>query len=249
MSSTAAARKDPRPAARTLDIEVAGARLTLQACGALWWADAELLVISDLHLEKGSAYAARGQMLPPYDTRAALTRISKLVDQLAPTTVVSLGDSFHDRRARPRMAADDVALVRAMTSSCDWVWIEGNHDPDPPEDLGGRMANELVMGGLVFRHEPTEGPARGEIAGHLHPCARVVGRGRSVRARCFASDGERLVMPAYGALTGGLNVLDPAFGAIFPRGLIAGVIGRDGVYAAGMERMVGDGVRVSPEWD
>lgn len=225
---------------------VAGEQLRLQSCGGLWWEDAGVLVVSDLHLEKGSSYASRGQMLPPYDTRATLLRIARLVEALEPTTVISLGDSFHDRRARPRMAEDDVALVRSMTSACDWVWIEGNHDPKPPEDLGGRMASELKLGALVFRHEPTHGAAPGEIAGHLHPCARVVGRsGRSVRARCFATDGQRLVMPAYGALTGGLNVLDVAFDALFPTGSIAGVMGRDGVYLASGARLVGDTMRAA----
>jgi hypothetical protein len=226
-----------------LAFEVAGERLSLQPCGGLWWESAGVLVVSDLHLEKASAYAARGQMLPPYDTRATLGRIAALVEALKPTTVISLGDSFHDRRARPRMAADDVASIRALTSRSDWVWIEGNHDPKPPEDLGGRVMDELCMGALVFRHVPTAGVVRGEVAGHMHPCARVVGRGRSVRVRCFATDGERVVMPAYGALTGGLNVLDVAFDALFPGGVVAGVMGRDGVYVAGGERLVADGVR------
>lgn len=230
----------PRP---DLAFEVAGEQLSLQACGGLWWEAASVLVVSDLHLEKASSYASRGQMLPPYDTRATLGRIAALVAALKPTTVISLGDSFHDRRARPRMAQDDVALVREMTATCDWVWIEGNHDPKPPEDLGGRVTHELRLGPLVFRHEPTSGKARGEIAGHLHPCARVLGRGRSVRARCFASDGERLVMPAYGALTGGLNLLDAAFDALFPDGVVAGVLGRDGVYLAAGERLAPDGLR------
>ena len=241
MSGAASARAKSAPARKDLAFEVAGERLSLQACGALWWEDSEVLVVSDLHLEKGSSYAARGQMLPPYDTRTALRRIAALVEELQPVTVISLGDSFHDRSARPRMAADDVALVQAMTGAVDWVWIEGNHDPKPPEDLGGRMAGELRLGALVFRHEPSAGPARGEIAGHLHPCARVAGRARSVRSRCFASDGQRLVMPAYGALTGGLNILDAAFRAVFPDGVVAGVLGRDGVYAAAGDRLVADG--------
>lgn len=228
------------PESRGLVFEVAGEHLALQSCGAMWWVDAKVLVVSDLHLEKGSAYAQRGQMLPPYDTRATLKRIAALVEALEPTTVVSLGDSFHDRHARGRMPTDDVAMIRGMTDRIDWVWIEGNHDPKPPEDLGGRMAHELRMGGLVFRHAPTTGPARGEIAGHLHPCARVAGRGRSVRARCFASDGERMVMPAYGALTGGLNILDVAFASLFPNGVVAGVLGRDGVYAAARDRLLAD---------
>jgi len=227
-------------------MNVAGAQLCLQPCGGLWWEEADVLVVSDLHLEKGSSYASRGQMLPPYDTRATLLRIARLIEVLQPTTVISLGDSFHDRRARPRMANDDVALIRSMTAICDWVWIEGNHDPKPPEDLGGRMASELQLGALTFRHEPTAGAAPGEIAGHLHPCARVLGRaGRSVRARCFATDGERLVMPAYGALTGGLNLMDIAFDALFPRGVFAGVMGRYGVYVASSERLVGDTLRAA----
>ncbi|MDZ4760846.1 MAG: ligase-associated DNA damage response endonuclease PdeM [Alphaproteobacteria bacterium] len=237
-----AAAPRPRTDRRPLAFTVAGARLEAQACGALWWEDASVLVVSDLHLEKGSSHASRGQMLPPYDTRTTLARIAALMVALRPTTVISLGDSFHDRRARARMAPDDVARVRSMTAACDWVWIEGNHDPMAPEDLGGRAAMELVLGALTFRHEPTPG-GRGEIAGHLHPCALVTGRGRAVRARCFASDGERLVMPAYGALTGGLNVLDPAFDRLFPNGLVVGAMGRDGVYAAAMERLAADGPR------
>lgn len=221
---------------------VAGCTLSPQPCGALWWSDERLLVVSDLHLEKGSSFASRGQMLPPYDTRATLGRIARLMDRLKPRTVVSLGDSFHDRRARVRMAEDDVALVRRLTGQCDWIWIEGNHDPAPPDDLGGRMADKLVFGPLTFRHEPTPGPVSGEVAGHLHPCARVVGRTGTVRARCFAMDETRIVMPAYGALTGGLNVLDAAFGSLFPDGLLVGALGRDDVYAAAMQQLAPDAV-------
>ena len=225
---------------RSLACEVAGEQLVLHSCGAVWWEAASVLVFSDLHLEKASSYAERGQMLPPYDTGATLRRIDSLIQMLQPTTVIALGDSFHDRRAAVRMASGDVAYVRAMTGRVDWVWIEGNHDPQPPAHLGGRTAHELRLGPLTFRHEPASGNAHGEIAGHLHPCARVLGRGRSVRARCFASDGERMVMPAYGALAGGLNVLDVAFSPIFPNGMIAAVLGRDGVYAAAGERLVAD---------
>jgi uncharacterized protein len=228
-----------------LAFEVAGEQLSLRPCGGLWWQAAGVLIVSDLHLEKASAYAARGQMLPPYDTRATLARIAALVEALEPTTVISLGDSFHDGRARARMAAEDAAVLRGVTQRCDWIWIEGNHDPKPPADLGGRVTHELRLDALVFRHAPSAGKARGEIAGHLHPCAKVAGRGGNVRARCFISDGERMVMPAYGSLTGGLNVLDEAFRPIFPNGMIAGVIGRDGVYAAAAERLIGDNVRAA----
>jgi uncharacterized protein len=230
---------------RSLSTRVAGEAVQFEPCGALWWAGPGVLVVSDLHLEKASAYAARGQMLPPYDTRATLARIAVLMERYSPAVVVSLGDSFHDRRARPRMAAADVDLVRSLSGRCDWVWITGNHDPAPPDDLGGRVVQELRLGPFTFRHEPTPGPAAGEIAGHLHPSARVVGRGRSVRARCFVSDGQRLVMPAYGALTGGLNVLDRAFAPIFSGGFVVGAIGRDGVYAAGVDRLAPDAARAA----
>jgi uncharacterized protein len=226
-----------------LDLVLAGTNVRALNCGGLWWDEARVLVVSDLHMEKASFYATRGQMLPPYDTRATLARIQALLEILDPRVVISLGDSFHDRRARPRMAAEDVATLRGITSACDWIWIEGNHDPKPPEDLGGRHANEVAIGPLIFRHIPLPGAARGEVAGHLHPCARVMGRGgRSIRARCFATDGERLVMPAYGTLTGGLNVLDMAFAPLFPKGLLAGVIGRDSVYLTRRESLAGDTV-------
>jgi DNA ligase-associated metallophosphoesterase len=228
---------------RWLGCEVAGEQLMLHPCGALWWEAAGVLVFSDLHLEKASSYAERGQMLPPYDTGATLKRAAGLIAALRPVTVIALGDSFHDRRARGRMAIQDAETLRFLTQQVDWIWIEGNHDPQPPEDLGGSITHELRLGPLTFRHEPTSGQAHGEIAGHLHPCARVLGRGRSVRARCFASDGQRMVMPAYGALTGGLNVLDAAFGPMFPGGLIAAVLGRDGVYAAAGERLAADAAR------
>lgn len=219
-------------------------RVQALTCGGLWWEASSVLVMSDLHLEKGSSYAARGQMLPPYDTRATLGRVTRLVEALQPATVILLGDSFHDPRARARMSPDDVAALRRLTNLSDWVWIEGNHDPAPPADLGGRTAFELTIGTLTFRHVPSESSAPGEVAGHLHPCARVVGRGgRSVRKRCFVTDGERLIMPAYGALAGGLNVLDRAFSSLFPNGLVAGVLGRDGVYLAGPSNLAPDRVR------
>lgn len=241
MSSTPMKSKRSAGDSRSeLAFEVEGERISLRPCGALWWAAGDVLAVSDLHLEKSSAYAARGQMLPPYDTRATLRRLAALIEELEPTTVISLGDSFHDRHARLRMAPEDAATIRTMTDACDWVWIEGNHDPKPPADLGGRTADELRLGPLVFRHQPSPEVARGEIAGHLHPCARVAGRGRSVRSRCFVSDGERMVMPAYGALTGGLNILDETFAALFPSGMIAGVLGRDGVYAAAGGRLLSD---------
>jgi uncharacterized protein len=219
---------------------VAGETVWALRCGALWWADQSVLVVSDLHLEKGSAYGLRGQLLPPYDTRATLDKVERLIETLRPQIVVSLGDSFHDSQARVRICADELARLRSFTARQDWIWIVGNHDAAPPDDIGGEITGELRVGSLVFRHEPSEVETLGEVCGHLHPCARVAGRSASVRTRCFVTDGRRLVMPAYGAYAGGLNVCDPAFAPLFPAGFIVGAIGRDRVYAAGASRLLPD---------
>ncbi len=235
------ARQDIRmEKASSLQVAVAGVAFELRPACTAWAPALGLLVVSDLHLEKGSAYAVRGQMLPPYDSAETLARLVAEMEALRPQKVISLGDSFHDRGARGRMDAGVVETLRAMTSVTDWVWICGNHDVAPPDDLGGRIAQEEAEGALVFRHEPVEGPVIGEVAGHLHPCARVGGRVRSVRAKCFATNGERLVMPSFGALTGGLNVRDEAFAPLFPDGLSACVVGRDAVYAVAGDRLVAD---------
>lgn len=238
MYALALPRTPPQPLG--LRVTVAGVAVEALAEGALWIPDARALVVSDLHLEKGSAYAARGQMLPPYDTRATLGRLAALMARCAPDIVVSLGDSFHDVAGPARMADADAAALAALVGAADWVWIVGNHDPALPAGLGGRQAHALSLGALTLRHEPTPG-ATGEIAGHLHPCAKVAARGRAVRARCFATDGAQLVMPAFGAYTGGLNVRDVAFRPLFPRGCTALMLGRARVYAAPATRQVGDG--------
>ncbi len=225
----------------TVEARLGGVTVTALPHGALWVADAKALIVSDLHLEKGSSYALHGQMLPPYDTHATLTRLAALMEAHQPEIVVSLGDSFHDGQGPARLDARDRDLLQSMIGLCDWVWVEGNHDGRSPETLGGGVRDVLHLGALVLRHEPTEGPAAGEIAGHLHPCARVSGRGRSVRRRCFAFDGERLVMPAFGAFTGGLNVRDRAFAPLFPEGVTALVLGKERVLPAPYERLLAGG--------
>lgn len=208
--------------------------------GALWVGEAKTLIVSDIHFEKGSSFALRGQMLPPYDTHAALLKLTDLMLRLQPDIIVSLGDSFHDSGGPARMNARDRELLRLLMSRCDWVWVEGNHDGRAPETLGGAFHEVLHIGSLVLRHHPTEAAVPREIAGHLHPCARVSGRGRSVRRRCFATDGSRLVMPAFGAFTGGLNVCDEAFAKIFPGGATALVLGDKRVLPAPNERLLSD---------
>src|SRR5687767_3152264 len=218
-------------------IAVAGISFAADPAGALYWPEENLLAVADLHLEKGSSFAARGVLLPPYDTAATLQRLALLLAQYAPRVVVALGDSFHDGRGPNRLADTDRANLRALQRGRDWIWIAGNHDPDPADGIGGRFLPEFKLGGLTFRHEPTgvagggDPPslrfggraskpaialaAAGEIAGHLHPVARVSRRGRAVSRRCFAGDAERVVMPAFGAYAGGLNVRDRAFTRVF----------------------------------
>lgn len=203
---------------------VAGVTLLADLSGALFWEEQSLLVVSDLHLEKGSSFATRGVLLPPYDTVATLGRLAAVIARHDPRRVIALGDSFHDRTAHARLSATDRDALSSLQARRDWIWISGNHDPALPSDLGGVVAGEVAIGPIVFRHEPTGAP--GEIAGHLHPKARVSTRGRSMERRCFACDGERAVMPAFGAYAGGLSIRDAAFAKIFQlTALMAHVLG------------------------
>lgn len=242
----AAARESaPAPAfastARGVAFSLAGMDVEALAAGALYLPEAGTLIVSDVHFEKGSSFAMRGQMLPPYDTSAALGALEALAETLRPRMIVSLGDSFHDAAGPLRMGEEDRARLARLVGAADWVWIEGNHDPVLPAWLGGRAAATLTIGTLTLRHEPVEGESRGEIAGHLHPCAKITARGRSVRARCFATDGVRLIMPAFGAFTGGLNLRDSAFEPVFPRGAAALMLGFGKVYPAPAGRLIPDG--------
>jgi uncharacterized protein len=196
-------------------LDVAGITLLADPAGAIYWPDEKLLVVADLHLEKGSAYARRGVLLPPYDTASTLARLALLIERYTPLVVLALGDSFHDGGGPARMPDISRVALKALQRGRDWVWIAGNHDPDPADGIGGRFADVLSIGPLTFRHEPTQQPLDGEIAGHLHPLARVARRGRAVSRRCFASNGRRLVMPAFGAYAGGLNIRDRAIAALF----------------------------------
>jgi DNA ligase-associated metallophosphoesterase len=216
-------------------VAVAGVSLLADLSGALFWEEQGLLVVSDLHLEKGSSFAVRGVLLPPYDTVATLSRLTAVVGRHNPRMVIALGDSFHDRDAHRRLSPGDRETIAAMQVGRDWIWISGNHDPALPRDLGGLVANDVAIGQIAFRHEPTG--AYGEIAGHLHPKARVASRGRAMERRCFASDGERAVMPSFGAYTGGLSIRDAAFAKIFGTpGFMAHVLGDSRVHTITAER-------------
>ena len=230
------ARRTAPETAPTL-IGVAGVVLEAFPEGALWWASERLLAVADLHFEKGSALASRGQLVPPYDTAETLARLARLIDRLDPAVVVALGDSFHDDGGPARLSLRDATLLAGLQAGRDWMWIAGNHDPSLPAGLAGSHADRLAVGPLTFRHEPSAGAAMGEIAGHLHPSARVVGRGRSVRRRCFVGDGERMIVPAFGAYAGGLNVLDRAFAGLFPRTFRAFILGEAQIYAVGRKAL------------
>lgn len=213
------------------DIVIAAEQAVCDHRGVLYFPGHALLAVSDLHLEKGSSYARRGLLMPPYDTAATLLRLQAVIDDYRPKTVVSLGDSFHDGEGAARLPDTFRGQLSALMVGRDWFWIAGNHDPDAPRDLGGEAVQEIAVGRLTFRHKPSATPVDGEIAGHLHPCARVVQRGRSIRRRCFASDGHRIVMPAFGAFTGSLNVLDRAYAGLFRRErLMAYLLGSDRVF-------------------
>ncbi|MFC3638956.1 ligase-associated DNA damage response endonuclease PdeM [Camelimonas fluminis] len=203
--------------------------------GVLFEPQARLLVVADLHLEKGSAFAARGVLLPPWDTRATLRRLAAVIDRLQPRTVIALGDSFHDVGGPSRLDPQDRALLAGLRQGRDWLWVTGNHDPDIPPELGGASADVFRHGGVTFRHAPEVALAEAdgvELCGHLHPVARLRVRGRSLRRRCFALGGRRCILPAFGAYAGGLNVRDVAFAPLFPNGLAVRILGEQRVFAA-----------------
>lgn len=220
-------------------IRVAGEVLVLDRLGAIWWPARKTLVAGDLHFEKASSFAARrGQLLPPYDTARTLGHIERLFRHYTPDRFIALGDSFHDAAAADRLSEQDRDTIKALSDRAEIIWIEGNHDPHPPQDLGGVVVDCLNDGPLTFRHEPKNGAQAGEVAGHLHPVGTVRVKGRSLRRRAFASDGQRLILPAFGALTGGLDVTDDAFTPFFGGTFHAHMIGRETIVPVKSTRLI-----------
>ena len=218
-------------------LRCAGAGFIADPSGALLWPDQGLLVVADLHFEKGSSLARFGSLLPPYDTRATLACLEEVLARLAPHTVISLGDGFHDADASARLPAEDRARLAALVARQEWIWLVGNHDPRPPAGLGGRSAAEWQAAGVTFRHLPADRPDGAEIAGHLHPSARVTVRGRRLARPCFVGDERRVVLPAFGAYTGGLDVFEPAIAGLFEDGFEVALLGDGRVHPLPRHRL------------
>ena len=228
-----------RPGA--FEFSLAGSRVILDPAGALFAPSASLLAVADLHMEKGSSYARRGIFLPPWDTGATLDRLSRSIAHWRPRIVCIIGDSFHDSHGYERMTRADRDRLKELQRGLVWIWIAGNHDPVKPTELPGEWMEELVLDGFNFRHSPSMGTRQGEIAGHLHPIARVAAREGRVRRRCFVTDSRRCILPAFGALAGGLNIRNPAFDPYFVEGKrTAFIVSRDVVYSVAEENCVPD---------
>ena len=217
-------------------IHLAGERLLLDPMGALFWPDQRLLAVSDLHLEKGSSFARRGMLLPPWDTHNTIDRLTLLLRRWSPETVVALGDLFHDAGGSARLPATEQQRLNAMTRTHRFIWVQGNHDPIPPKGLGGEWVETHTDGAMIFRHQAIATADPGEVVGHHHPKATVAARAGTVSRPCFVCDGNRLMMPAFGAYTGGLDVRDAAIHRLFPRGGRIFLLGKDRLFSFQISR-------------
>lgn len=190
-------------------LSFAGETFFATAGGGLFWPARDALLVADLHLEKASWFASGGQFLPPYDSHATLSALAAEVEGCGASRLLCLGDSFHDRFGCDRLPADARALLLSLTARLDWTWILGNHDPGFADHCGGRLVEESELGGIVLRHEARRDDPRPEISGHYHPKLRLEIRGRRVSRRCFVASPSKLILPAFGALTGGLDAAHP----------------------------------------
>jgi DNA ligase-associated metallophosphoesterase len=194
-----------------VSLSFAGETFRPLPCGGLYWPAQNALLVADLHFEKASFYGTHGQFLPPYDSVDTLACLIEAIAATGATRIWCLGDSFHDAAGPARLAGPARDTLQALTRTLDWVWITGNHDDRSAATLGGRVMAEAEAGPLLLRHEAEPGEQRPEVSGHYHPKLRIRLRGRTVARRCFAMTATKLVLPSYGALTGGLDIGNPAF--------------------------------------
>lgn len=184
---------------------------------AVYWPSESALLVADLHLEKASYYAARGQMLPPYDSRETLERIALAIRETGARRVYALGDNFHDSAGSARLEPHAAGMLAALTRATEWLWITGNHDAALSGALGGERATEALVGGILLRHEARAGEVSPEISGHFHPRLVLSARGCRIARPCAVTSERRMILPAYGALTGGMDAADPVIvGAMQP---------------------------------
>jgi DNA ligase-associated metallophosphoesterase len=210
-------------------ITLATERVLLDPSGVAVWPARKLMAVADLHLEKGSFFAARGQALPPYDSAATLDRLWRAVRLYRPERLVCLGDSFHDAHGCARLGAHERARLDAIAAIAEIIWVLGNHDPLPPENLPGTAHPEWTEGRVSFRHEG--GSATPEVCGHHHPKATVPSRAKWISRPCFVGGADRLMLPAFGAYTGGLDVRDPAIANLFRKGARLFLLGREKLFS------------------
>jgi DNA ligase-associated metallophosphoesterase len=190
-------------------LSFAGETFLPTADGALYWQAQQALLVADLHLEKASWFARLGQFLPPYDSHATLVALADNSERTGARRIFCLGDSFHDRFGCERLPANSRALLESLTSRFEWVWIVGNHDPGFADHCGGTIVDEVELCGILLRHEALGEEHRPEISGHFHPKLRLSINGRRISRRCFVASESKLILPAFGALTGGLDARHP----------------------------------------
>ncbi len=212
-----------------MELAFGGARFLADCSGALYWPGERTLIVADLHLEKASFFASRGVMLPPYDTAVTLDELARVVAFYQPRRVIALGDNFHDRDGGSRLTQERRDALFALQRGREWIWITGNHDPELIDGIGGSFAETLTESGLTFRHLPGDDAC--EVIGHFHPVARVSVRGRTLRRRCFASSEQRLVLPAFGSLTGGFNIRELSFARLMGGDFFAHMLGSERLFS------------------
>lgn len=223
--------RSERPGRQSVAVSLGGEPALLDGSGALVLSERRTVAFADLHFEKGSAYAERGALLPPWDSAATLERMEAVLACHTPDRVICLGDSFHDTGGGGRMAGPLAGRLRRLADRHDWVWIAGNHDPEIPENAGGRAFDRYALGGLLFRHEPEGTAGAYEVCGHFHPKARIRAGPRRIARPCFVGDDRLLILPSFGAYTGGLDILNPAIAGLFPGAFTAWLISSGAVYA------------------